>query len=287
MNQPANQNPNTGGSRRRPDTQSQYDEWKTIFLFYLLPFLAVNGILLMLVISKPHITIHIADTKNYKTTTASITIKSLLPIKEFSSAQEDTPLELTEQKKGQYTVELVRNGVIEIYAKGINGMTAVKYEHVNILDDVPPTVGEEYAINDGFLTLTLEDSQSGLDCQSVYGVTASGVSLLPSSFDKQTGTFIFPIAEDGLIVYASDLAGNSMQATFTAHMEISSPDSVSVMQNLQETEVQNSLPDEAVQTESSDDFLYAQNTQDIPTEETISAGSTEETASIYIHTKTP
>lgn len=100
MNQPIKHDSNSGSSRRRSTVQTPYSEWKTIFLFYLLPFLVVNGTLLMLVVSKPHITIHIADTKNYKTTTASITVKSLLPIKEFSSAQEDTPLELTEKRRG-------------------------------------------------------------------------------------------------------------------------------------------------------------------------------------------
>lgn len=169
----------------------------------------------------------------------------------------------------------MRNGVIEVYAKGINGMTTVKYEHVNILDDVPPAVGEEYAINDGFLTLTLEDSQSGLDFQSVYAVTASGISLLPSSFDKQTSTFIFPITEDGLIVYASDLAGNAMQATFTAHMEVLSPDGlpmdgVPIVQNPDEPETPSPLPPEILQSE-----------------ESVPADIPEETASIYIHTKTP
>lgn len=275
MNQPIKHDSSSGSSRRKSTVQTPYSEWKTIFLFYLLPFLVVNGTLLMLVVSKPHITIHIADTKNYKTTTASITVKSLLPIKEFSSAQEDTPLELTEKKKGQYTADLVRNGVIEVYAKGINGMTTVKYEHVNILDDVPPAVGEEYTINDGFLTLTLEDSQSGLDFQSVYAVTASGISLLPSSFDKQTSTFIFPITEDGLIVYASDLAGNAMQATFTAHMEVLSPDGlpmdgVPIVQNPDEPENPSPLPPEILQPE-----------------ESVPADIPEETASIYIHTKTP
>lgn len=211
------------GSRqtRRP---KKWSGWMDVLLFYLLPFILVNGILFILVASKPHITIQVADTKDYRTTTATVTVTSLLPIQEFTSSQEDSPLEMTEEKKGCYTAAITRNGVIEIYAKGLNGMTDVQYEHVNILDDVAPLVGDQYSIQDGILTLTLDDSQSGLDWTSVYGVTASGLSVTPVSVDKQTGTFTFEMNEESLVIYASDLAGNPMQATFSTHMEPLNPD---------------------------------------------------------------
>ena len=108
--------------------------------------------------------------------------------------------------------------------------------------------------------------------------------MLPSSFDKQTGTFIFPVEEEELVVYASDLVGNTMQATFTTHMEALSPDGIPVVQNSDEIEAQNPLPFEAIQPENTEEFLSIQDTQP---EEIDPAGNTEETASIYIHTKTP
>ncbi|MDO5550272.1 MAG: hypothetical protein Q4F76_03810 [Lachnospiraceae bacterium] len=218
---------------RRPKKRSG---WMDVLLFYLLPFIVVNGILFILVASKPHITIQVADTRDYRTTTAAVTVTSLLPIREFTSSQEGSPLEMTEGKKGRYTATITRNGVIEIYAKSLNGMTDIQYEHVNILDDVAPLVGDQYSIQDGILTLTLDDSQSGLDWTSVYGVTASGLSIAPVSVDKQTGTFTFEMDEESLIIYASDLAGNPMQATFSTHMELLNPDGTPAASAVSEAE---------------------------------------------------
>ena len=206
--------------------KSSASEWKEVLFFYVLPFLLFNGILFTLVASKPKVTIKVANTKDYKTTTATITVESLFPIREFSSAQEGTALALTETKKGQYTADIVRNGVIEIYAKGLNGMSIREYEHVNILDDVAPLVNETYQIQDGILTLTLEDSQSGIDYQSVFAIAPSGQTLFPLSSDRQTGVFTFPMEEEFLVIYANDLAGNGMQATFSTHIETLSPGAV-------------------------------------------------------------
>lgn len=204
-------------ARRKQKRSSQAN----FLLFYILPFILINGVIFFLVATRPHITIQVADTKDYKTTTASITVSSFLPITEFTSSQEGSPLELTAEKKNRYTADITQNGVIEIYAKSVNGMTAVQYEHVNILDDVGPLVHERYAIEDGLLTITLEDSQSGLDYQSVCAFTPSGEVRYPVSSDKQAGAFTFEIGEEGLIIHASDLAGNPMQATFSTHMEAS------------------------------------------------------------------
>ena len=213
---------------RRAKHPKKRSGWMDVLLFYCLPFVIVNGILFLLVAAKPAITIRVADTKDYRTTTATVTIKCLLPLKEITSTQEGAPLALEGGGKGQYTVQIVQNGVIEINAACINGMTDTRYEHVNILDDVGPMLGEAYSIEEDVLTLTLDDSQSGLDPQSVYATTPSGASLSPTSIDKQTGTFTFDMSEGSLVVHASDLAGNAMQATFNTHMEVLGPDGLPV-----------------------------------------------------------
>ncbi|MDO5418129.1 MAG: hypothetical protein Q4F29_13080 [Lachnospiraceae bacterium] len=219
MNRIHESHSHNGHGRRQAQPPKKRSDWMEVLLFYLLPFVVVNGILLVLVAARPHITIQTSDTRNYKTASVTVTVKSLLPLKTFTSIQEGAPLTLTETKKGTYTAEVTKNGVIEIHAKGINGMTDTKYEHVNILDDVAPTVNEQYSIRENLLSLTLEDSQSGLDSQSVYAVTPSGATLSPISIDKQTGAVSFEMSEDTLIVHAADLVGNVMQATFSTNMQ--------------------------------------------------------------------
>ncbi len=215
---------NPGSRRSRRPKPKPHNEKMDLLLFYILPFIIVNGILFLLVAAKPHITVQVSNPKAYKTAQASITVNALLPIKELASAQEGSPLELTREKGNRYTAEISKNGVIEVYAKLVNGMTAVQYEHVNILDDTAPSVSDQYSIQDGILTLTLMDSQSGLDYLSVHATNPAGEPIAPLSMDRQTGSFTFPIGEESLIIHAQDLAGNGMQATFSTHMEVLNPD---------------------------------------------------------------
>ena len=218
---------NPGSRRSRRPRPKPHSEKMDLLLFYILPFIIVNGILFLLVAAKPHITVQVSNPKAYKTAQASITVNALLPIKELASAQEGSPLELTREKGNRYTAEISKNG-----------MTAVQYEHVNILDDTAPSVSDQYSIQDGILTLTLMDSQSGLDYLSVHATNPAGEPIAPLSMDRQTGSFTFPIGEESLIIHAQDLAGNGMQATFSTHMEVLNPDGTAA----------SALPGETAQT---------------------------------------
>ena len=254
-------------ARSRSKTPKKRPEWVTVLCFYVLPFILVNGILFILVAARPHITIYAEGTSDYKTTTVSVTVRSLLPITEFTSSQEGAALELTQTGRGEYETEITQNGVIEIYVKSLNGMTARQYEHINILDDTAPLVGETYSIENNILTLTLEDSQSGLDFSSVYASADDGTIIQPASSDTQTGTFTFEMAAQTLYIHASDLVGNTMQATFSTHTETADPNS--------ETD--------ADSESSSDAQDEAENSSDAQDE----AENSQDAASIYIDTDTP
>ncbi len=280
---------------RRPKKRS---EWMNVLLFYVLPFLIVNSLLFVLVSARPHITIQVADTKDYKTSTVTVTISSLLPITEFTSAQEGAELPLTQEKRNIYTGEIFKNGVIEIYAKTINGMTALQYEHVNILDDVAPVINDQYAIEDGILTITFEDSQSGLDPASITALTPSGIPSAPIWSDKLTGTFSFSMGDEPLIIHASDLAGNAMQATFSTHTEVLDPNGnpvespVSQDSLLSDTAEQppSASPETEVQIEDSSEASLAETAAPALSQPETSVPASEQQngeVSIYIDTTTP
>ena len=95
----------------------------------------------------------------------------------------------------------------------INGMIAAAYEPVDILDDLPPSINEEFTIEDNILTFTIEDSQSGVDFNSITATTAMGVPVTPT-IDKSNSKISFEIDSTGLTVYASDMCGNATQANF-------------------------------------------------------------------------
>ena len=69
-----------------------------VLLFYVLPFFILNGIIFYLFTAKPKFDITIGDTEDYKTTTATITIKSLLPIKDLTVGKDGETL--TPEKTG-------------------------------------------------------------------------------------------------------------------------------------------------------------------------------------------
>lgn len=275
----ANQSRSRNARRMRPGRKTgKGRERLHVFLVYVIPFLLINSILFILVAARPHITIYAEGTSDYKSTTITVQVNSLLPLTEFTSTQEDSPLELTQTGKGEYTAQITKNGVIEIYVKSINGMTARQYEHINILDDTAPLVGEQYSIEDGILTLTLEDSQSGLDQKSVYATNDAGETILPSSYDEAAGRFTFQMGEQTLYIHASDLAGNAMQATFSTHMETLDPEG-------QPVEEESWAEDQQAAQQNTSEADLEENSPEESQPESSHPAETQESAAIYIDTQ--
>ncbi|MEY8337707.1 hypothetical protein AALB16_06690 [Lachnospiraceae bacterium 62-35] len=189
-----------------------------LFLFYVLPFLVFNSILFFLVTTRPKFEISVGETKDYQSTVVTITQKSLLPVKEMTTAMEGEDIELQKVGSRQYAVSVRKNGALEVTMKGLNGMSRTIFEHINILDDAPPAVNDS-SIEEGILTVFFEDSQSGLDYQSIYAINSMNEQLYPISIDKVTNSVTFSMDSAGLIVHASDLSGNETQATFRSHKE--------------------------------------------------------------------
>lgn len=189
-------------------------EWLHTLLFYILPFIVINGLIFFLVTTKPEYELTIGEAHDYQTTDIQLHINSFLPVKELNVTLDSEPVELTPLKKNSYTATISKNGVLEIYVKSFNGMVSNNYEHISILDDNPPAV-DAYAIEDGVLTFTLVDSQSGIDFNSVYATDSMGVTVYPSSVNKTSGEITFNMDANGLTVFANDLSGNQSQTTFT------------------------------------------------------------------------
>ncbi len=189
------------------------DDFLHVLLFYIIPFIVFNSLLFFLLTAKPKVEITVGTTKDYKTTSVSITVKSLLPIKSMVTTQESAPLELEETGRGKYTAAINKNGVIEVTVACINGMITASYEPVDILDELPPSISEDFTIEDNILTFTIEDSQSGVDFTSISATTAMGTPV-PPTIDKINNKVSFEIDATGLTVYAEDMCGNATQANF-------------------------------------------------------------------------
>ena len=185
-----------------------------LLLFYILPFLIVNSIIFFLVTTKPKYEVVIEGTNDYRTTDVTFTIKSIMPLKEVTIKMDSQPLDLVKVGKRTYRSTITHNGALEIYMKNFNGMALLEYEHIDILDDEPPAI-EDYLSEDGLLSFTIIDTQSGIDYASISALTSTGQQILPLTIDKATGRVSFQMDPDGLSVTVKDMSGNEYVTTFS------------------------------------------------------------------------
>jgi len=211
---------NRYSSIRRPPRyrKKQQNEWGGALLFYVLPFLVLNGLIFFCVTSQPKIEVEIADTRDYVVTEVTLTVKSFFPTKNIQLSLDDEKLELIKGKKRTYTAAITKNGTLEASVTNINGMSVILYEHANVLDDLPPNV--DYTSNgDGIVFVTVTDSQSGVDFDSIYAVDSTGQRVEPLTLDRSANAVSYEIDPAGLHVFAKDKAGNEVQRNFTSHKE--------------------------------------------------------------------
>jgi hypothetical protein len=164
--------------------------------------------------TKPEYEVILGDTNDYVTTSFVIKVKSAFPYKSLTASMDGEPIELTKLSAKSFGADVTRNGVLEFSMINFNGMPAASYEQISILDDNPPTLSDQ-VIEDGVLTIYLEDSQSGIDESSIYAVSAAGATRRPLTIDKETGELTFSMDPDGLTIHAKDRAGNEVVATCT------------------------------------------------------------------------
>lgn len=205
MNQYTYQRSRSGQRTKSPDS-----DFKSLLLFYILPFIVINGIIFFLVTAKPKFEVIIGETHDYISTTMTFTIKSHLPTKNLSISLNATPLELEKTGKKTYTAVITQNGVVDISLENFNGMTASTYEHVNILDDDLPVI-TDFRIEDGILTVDLTDSQSGIDYSDIHAIDSAGITSKPLNVDKINSRITFNIDEGGLTLFIKDMTGNVLE----------------------------------------------------------------------------
>ena len=214
-----------GGNRGRSSKRNTYNKrsWNDnrklhTLVFYILPFLLLNLVIFILATSTPKIEYDASDTKDYRTVDISIRIRSLLPVREMSVTMESQPLEL-EKEKGVYTATLTNNGTLQIYVKGWNGMAARLSDTIAALDDMAPSIQEDYVMENGILTITAEDSQSGINFDAVYATDEDEKTVKPTHINKETGEITFPMDTKTLVVYVEDYAGNTIKGSYTTIKE--------------------------------------------------------------------
>lgn len=216
----SDRSPASRGSRRSPKTSNNgrsgnENRFLHNLLWYVLPFIVFNLLLLFLVTASPRIELTVGDTTDYKTVDVSLKVKSLIPIRELTTTLESQDIEF-KKEGGVYHATLTNNGALEIYVEGWNGMPARQNEHIAVLDDTAPSIDEETVVmEDGKLELIAEDNISGINYEAVYATDDAGKRTAPVSYNKETGRITFDLEKGSLTVYLEDMAGNANQAAFS------------------------------------------------------------------------
>ena len=216
----SDRSPASRGSRRSPKHSNNgrsgnENRFLHNLLWYVLPFIVFNLLLLFLVTASPRIELTVGDTTDYKTVDVSLKVKSLIPIRKLTTSLESQDIEF-KKEGGVYHATLTNNGALEIYVEGWNGMPARQNEHIAVLDDTAPSIDEENVVmEDGKLELIAEDNISGINYEAVYATDDAGKRTAPVSYDKETGRITFDLEKGSLTVYLEDMAGNANQAAFS------------------------------------------------------------------------
>ena len=193
---------------------------KRALLFYVLPYIVLNGLIFFLVTATPNVDMRVLDTSDYRHTQVEFEIKSLLPISELSVNMESEPLEYEEASRHHYICDIDQNGMLYVTVKSWNGMQTTNYVDVSVLDDTAPSIDEETCvISEGYLTFTIEDSQSGVDFDSIYGIYDGDKQVKPIRMDTATGTVTIPMYSDTIELHFEDLVGNARMGTISATMD--------------------------------------------------------------------
>ncbi|WP_349671753.1 hypothetical protein [Lacrimispora sp.] len=218
----AQYNNQTRPDRRRTSSGYRRDNGKSgflsVLLFYVLPFIVINGFIFILVTARPKAEITIGESSDFISTTMELKVKSLLPIKTMEVSLDSTPIELTKTGGSTYKTTLKNNGTLEVKLTGFNKMKSVSYETVNVLDDSSPAVKDE-VVDNGILSFRLEDTQSGVDYSSITASDEDNTDILPLSIDRSTGLVTFEIKKENITITAKDKIGNELHVTFTPQGE--------------------------------------------------------------------
>ena len=185
------------------------------FLGFLFPYIAINGLILFLFVSSPEIVIKDQNDNKHINSTILFTINSTLPIINVNITENETNIPYT-KNGNDYSFTINENGSYLISATSINQMTTTTFATVETIDDTVPYIDlSTVAFSSNILSFNINDNESGINYENIYGTTTENKKIEPSYIDRSTGTIQFKLESyDGFIIHIEDLKGNYVENEF-------------------------------------------------------------------------
>jgi len=202
-------NPKRGHKTIRPSDRT----FVSLLLYWILPFIVINALLFFIFTSAPNFTVTVEDPGDYASANVTVKVKSIFPNDGVHATLAGEPFELTESEKRTYTATATSNGTLQVEVCNKNGINKIMYETISCIDDAPPTITEADSAA-GFVSIYLDDAQSGVNYSSVYGVDSNGAAVSPSLIDEGESLVEFEFDTPSIEIHACDNVGKETVATF-------------------------------------------------------------------------
>ncbi len=139
-----------------------------------------------------------------------LTVDTFLPVDRVNASIDGRNIPVYEVDAHVYSIEPSRNGTMKVTVTLVNRQQSTQYVDVSTVDRELP-IATSCTKKGDLLYLYLSDNESGVDFQSIRAIDLTGREIAPVSIEETTGCIVFPVVDDTLNVYVSDLAGNQLQ----------------------------------------------------------------------------
>lgn len=141
--------------------------------------------------------------------TYRLNVQAIAPIDKITALIDGKTMQISKNTDGTYTIQPTANGDMTVTVTLETSQAASKTVTVTNVDRDLPVLTEQHISGD-LIIMTVTDSGSGINFDSIYAVTDTGVTVKPVSINAATGEIAFAKPDGSYNVYVSDQRGNTL-----------------------------------------------------------------------------
>lgn len=141
--------------------------------------------------------------------TYRLNVQAIAPINKITALIDGKSMQIAKNTDGTYTVQPTANGDMTVTVTLETSQKATHTVTVTEVDRDLPVLTDQ-RISGNLVVMTVTDSGTGVNFDSIYAVTDNGVTVKPVSINAATGEVTFEKPDGSYNVYISDQRGNTL-----------------------------------------------------------------------------